>query len=206
MVKESMLFELTHPLPEKVAVAVSGGVDSMSALHWLHRGKKVAHVLHINHGTPHAAAAQELVSSWCKARGVPFSVRSITEPVPDGYSKEDYWREFRYRMFHDYDGYVVTAHTLNDCLEELVFSTFVRGYPAVISYSNKNVIRPFRMWSRSSIMDYAKRHAIVYIDDPSNKDLNFKRNYIRHIIVPRIKELNPGIYKNVRTYIWRAKS
>lgn len=200
MVKECM-FELIAPLPKEVAVAVSGGMDSMAALHWLNTGKKVHRVIHINHKTPFSNKAENLVCDYCLDNGIPISIYQLHESPPVGVSSEKFWRDFRYEVFLEQDLPVVTAHTLDDCVEELVFSTFVRGYVSVIPYRHSNVIRPFRLWSRRSIESYVKRNNIPYVEDPSNKDLKYKRNYIRHEIVPRLIKLNPGLYKTVSTYV-----
>lgn len=196
-----MLFKLTHPLPPVVVVACSGGADSVAALHWLQQSRRVSAVVHVNHGTGvFAEVSSEFVKRLCKLFEVPCDVLCAPE-VPPGENAEAFWRDFRYRVFKGYNEPVVTAHTLDDCVEELVFSNFVRGFSGVIPYRHANVIRPFRTWQRSSIIDYLGRHDVPYLTDPTNSDTSRKRSYIRHEIVPKLKELNPGLYKVVATKI-----
>jgi tRNA(Ile)-lysidine synthase len=55
------------------------------------------------------------------------------------------------------------------------------------------VIRPFRTWSKKDIVAYARRNGVEWVEDPSNTDMRFKRNFIRHKVVPTLRELNPGL-------------
>ena len=199
-----MLFELTHRLPDKCVVAVSGGVDSMCALYWLLRGScDVKGVVHISHNTPFSTEAKTFVQEVCSMERIPCREFAISKKPPKNKSLEEFWRDQRYKVFDKFNTDVVLAHNMDDCLEEYIMATMIRGYPGTIPYRHGQCIRPFRQWTRASITNYARKNNIPYLEDPSNEDVSFKRNFIRHEIVPKIKMLNPGIYKIVKKAIDR---
>jgi len=201
--QKDMLFRLTHPLPKKFRVAVSGGVDSISALNWLNRSKHnaIVEVLHVNHGTEYAHMYESFVRHKCKELDLKCTTYHLTEPPSEGESKEKYWRDVRYRFFHSYEEPVILCHNMDDCLEEYIMNTMVRGRTGTIPYANRNCIRPFRLWRKQGILDYANRNSLDWVEDPTNTDTGFKRNYIRHNIVENIITINPGIWKIVEREI-----
>ena len=77
----------------------------------------------------------------------------------------------------------------------------VRGFQGTIPYSHGRCIRPFRLWKRKEIEEYAERHSVMFIKDPSNADTQYTRNYIRKNIVPHALKINPGLYKIVKRVI-----
>lgn len=201
-----MRFRLTHPLPEKYWVAVSGGVDSMSVLHWLDKPSRrdnLLGVVHVYHGTEYGCLASEHVSNHCKRKGITLCHFSIKEPVPQGRSKEDWWREKRYEFFSQVPGKdpIILAHHMDDCLEEYLMCVLVRGRMGTIPYQHGRCIRPFRLWHKEDIWDYAERNEVAWVNDPSNDNIAYKRNYIRNRIVDRALKLNPGLYKIVKRAI-----
>lgn len=207
-----MLFQLTHPLPYRCYVAVSGGADSMAALHfllnstWKGHSRRVVGIIHVNHGTGfYADEAQRLVKEFGASH--PFLLTGISEkigPPPEGRSKEDYWREERYKVFSQYNDYpIVTAHHLDDCVEQYIINKMVLfNNRNVISYYGPcGVVRPFRTWTKESILEYCEKHKIEYLDDPSNEDTRFLRNNIRHNVIPTLLKMNPGLKNQVRKLI-----
>lgn len=207
-----MSFKLTHPLPSRCFLAISGGVDSMAALHWLTKVKgRVQGVVHVNHGTgDFANRAEEMVRKKVQDLSIPCYATRLVESPPPGASKEEWWREERYNWFDKVSSQnpgmpIVTAHNMDDCFEELIMCSMIRGYYSTIPYNRRgresNCIRPFRMWKRSDILEYAKKYNLEWIEDPSNRDTHFKRAHIRHKVVPLLLELNPGAYRIVEKVI-----
>ena len=196
-----MNFKLTHGLPEKCIVAVSGGVDSLSALHFLNRVEgRVERVIHVNHATGvFAQDAEALVREVCERDEINLTVRRIREHRGEGESRENHWRDQRYRFFWDenarYNLPIVLGHNMDDCLEEYIICTMIRGYWGTIPYRHGCCIRPFRMWKRRDIELYASRYDIKWLEDPTNSDdARFLRAKVRRRVAPRIKNLNPGVY------------
>lgn len=204
------MFNLTHRLPDRYFVAVSGGIDSMAALHWLNTASNkdsFLGVIHVNHGTGEFAdKAEDFVKGYVGGYlGIPTMVRRVTEPLPKGVSKEAWWRDMRYERFkavEPEDASIILAHNMDDCLEEYIMCTIVRGFQGTIPYKRGRCVRPFRTWKRVDIEEYVERNSIPFIEDPTNADSTFKRNFIRHEIVPKILDLNPGVYNLVRDAIY----
>lgn len=174
----------------------------MSALHFLRKPSRngLLGVVHINHGTPHAKEAELFVKSFCKMTHLPIMSYKIPGDPPKGKSKECWWRDQRYSCFNSVLGKapIILAHNFDDCLEEYLMCTIVRDYRGTIPYSHGRCIRPFRLWKRKDIEEYANRNSVMFIEDPSNKDTQFTRNYIRKNIVPHALKINPGLYKIVK--------
>ncbi len=204
-----MSFQLTHKLPAKCLVAVSGGIDSMVALHWLSQVKeRVQGVVHMNHNTGiFAEHAQVLVEEISSQMGLPCHIRKLDRTPEEGHSPENWWREQRYRWFSEISATnenlpIVVAHNMDDCLEEYIMCTMVRGFQGTIPYAHGDCVRPFRLWKRRDIHDYAIKEGILWTEDPANRDTHkYKRAYIRHVMVPWTLELNPGIYKIVERVV-----
>lgn len=201
------MFRLLGKIPQSVALAVSGGIDSMVALHFLLQGRKDVEVVHVNHGTDHGNVAVDFVKDQCDYYGVPFWCNSEETYVSNFTSnREAKWRDVRYEVFDRYtrlnDKPLITMHHLDDCVETWLFST-LNGKPKTIPYQRGNIIRPFLLVKSEQIKEYAKRHNVKYINDPSNNDYNFKRNYIRHRLVPEALVINPGLHKMVAKIVER---
>lgn len=203
------MFKLTHPLPNKYWVAISGGIDSAAVFHWLNKPSNKDRLLgavYVNHGTEYGSGVEWLLDEYYEKKlGINVVRFKITDPIPDGESKEKFWRDQRLAFFDKVPGNdpIILAHNLDDCLEEMVMCSFVRGYEATIPYSNGRCIRPFRLWSKKDIRSYAARQSppFPWLEDPSNMDTKYRRNFIRHNIVPQIKKLNPGVYKVVERLV-----
>lgn len=198
-------FNLTHSLPRKFWVAVSGGIDSMAVLNFLNKPARqdaLLGILHVNHNTgAFADEAHNFVRTYQKHYGIRAEYHVIDGHPPQGQSKEAWWRDQRYSFFHSFNGPVILAHNFDDCLEEYIMCTMVRGYSSTIPYRNGNCIRPFRLWKREGIKQYMEKFGHKWVEDPTNFNTNYKRNYIRHELVPRIKELNPGVYNIVERLV-----
>lgn len=191
------MIELSLKVPRKITVACSGGVDSMVAIDFFLRGKKEVTVAHYNHSTNYADEAQYFVEKFCKERKLNLKVGKISRQKKPTESPEEFWRNNRLKWLHSLKGPVVTGHHLNDVVEWWVFSSF-HGIPKLIPVKNKNIIRPFLLTPKKEILDWAIRKEVSYLDDPSNKNLRYSRNRIRHSLMPEILNINPGIHTMVK--------
>jgi len=197
------MIRMSTKLPEQITVAVSGGMDSMAVLDFLSRNKDVS-VLHFNHGTSHADEAENLVYQYCKERNISFVAGKINSERPRGVSLEEFWRDQRYNFFDScsitpfYSNRpIITCHHLDDLVETWLF-TSMHGDPKLIPSQRGRYLRPFLITRKSVLEDWCDRKNVPYIEDPSNMDQSYMRNYIRHEIVPRATRVNPGIYKTLR--------
>ena len=94
------MIRVTGNVPKQVAIAVSGGIDSMAALDFLRRSRDVV-VLHYNHGTPYAPKAEALVRAYCMKHKLTVVIGRCKEEMPAGVSKEAWWRDQRYKFFEE---------------------------------------------------------------------------------------------------------
>lgn len=184
------------------AVAVSGGIDSMVLLDFIHNCHDVT-VLHFDHGTEFGAPAKKFVEDYCDTKKIPIICGKISGTQPDGKSLEEWWRDERYKFLESFDGTVATAHHLNDAAETYLFSA-LHGNPKVIPYERNNVVRPLLITPKTEIESWADRHSVPFMADPSNQDINHPRNRIRKNIMPHVTAINPGFLKVVRRVGYRG--
>lgn len=197
------MIQIQGKLDREVYVACSGGVDSMAVVDFLTKNHKV-NLMFFNHGTETSADAQEFLSDWISdKKNDPFyytpslTIGYISRQKEKSESWEEYWRIQRYEWFHSYDHNIITCHHLDDCVETWIFNS-LNGEGRIIPYSNGNVIRPFRVNEKSEFLNWARRKNVPWIEDSSNSDTKYMRNFIRHEIVPKALIVNPGLHKVIR--------
>ena len=118
------------------------------------------------------------------------------EGKPKNDSWEEHWRKERYKYFHTIYADIITAHHLDDCVETWVWSS-MHGTGKIIPYRNRNVIRPFRLTRKRDFQMWCDLKNIPYVEDDTNADLCYTRNYIRHEMMPHVLRVNPGIHKTI---------
>ena len=183
-------------LPKDIIIAVSGGVDSMAALDFLNHKHNVT-VAYFDHKTAHDPIGFEFVKNYCDSNGLKFISATIQNERKQKQSIEEYWRNERYNWFHSMDKPVVVCHHLDDCVETWLWSS-IHGNPRIIPYNNKNCVRPFMMNRKEELINWCKRKNVPWVEDESNLDKGFMRNYIRHELIHNALVVNPGIYKVIR--------
>jgi len=200
------MITLQGKVPRNVHVACSGGVDSMAAVDFLSRNHTVT-LMFFDHDT--AASKDErdfLTDHWHDSKfdnDVELAVGKLNRDKEKSESWEEYWRNQRYEWFHSFDVPVITCHHLDDCVETWIWSS-LNGTSKIIPYRNKNVIRPFLLNRKVEFTNWANRNSEKWIDDPSNDDTKFMRNYIRHELMPKALVVNPGLHKVVRKKVETA--
>ena len=190
------MIKLQGKLPREVHVACSGGVDSMAVVDFLRNNHKVT-VVYFDHGTQHSTEAGVFISNYCVDNDLPLMYGRISRERERNESQEEYWRNERYKFFDTINADVITCHHLEDCVETWVWSS-MHGEGKIIPYRNKNVIRPFRQTRKRDLQLWAELNNIKHVEDTSNNDTKFIRNYIRHEMMPHVLRVNPGIYKTIK--------
>lgn len=191
------MIKLAQPLPKSIAIAVSGGVDSMAALHFLSRKHDVT-VLHYVHDSEYANVEFKFVDEYCRSVGISLLVEHQVPNRDRALSQEEYWRKGRYEFFNRVKMPVVTGATLDDAVEWYVFSA-AHGVGKYMEYRHNQVIRPFLLTKKSELIEYAKRNNIPWLEDVSNQDPDYAaRNRVRHLIIPELLKVNPGLYTVVK--------
>ena len=189
-----MMIKLQGKLPRSIYLACSGGVDSMAALDFLSRNHSV-HVLHFNHDEGNSNEAEKFVVEYCNERDIKVTVGKTSRLRNKNESMEEYWRNERYKYFECFNDFpIVTCHHLNDCIETWIWSC-LNGEGKIVPYRNNNVIRPFRLSMKSDFENWCRIKNVSWIDDVSNQNVGFIRNYIRNELMPKALVVNPGIHK-----------
>lgn len=191
---------------QPVFAAVSGGIDSMVMLHLFSTAGFDVSAVHVNFGLRGEESDED--ESFVKARCAQFNIPFLSKPVAtknyateEGVSIQMAARELRYQWFHELDSVVATAHHLNDSAETMLMN-LVRGTGtdglAGIPVKNRNVIRPLLFATRDDINRYAAENGITWREDESNSDDQYKRNFIRHRVMPLLRQLNPNLEETLR--------
>lgn len=201
------MIRILGSIPKSVAVAVSGGPDSMAALDFCIRGGRRVSAIYFNHGTEHGDEAEDFIRKYCDDNNIRLMVGVPHRAKEKSESPEEYWRNIRYHYFTRVTNLpIITAHTLDDQVEQWIF-TSLHGNPRLIPYervetvfeneSSKvlNIIRPFILNKKSVLVNWCYRKNVPYVIDPSNFDSKYMRSLIRNEIVPNALRVNPGLHK-----------
>jgi len=168
----------------------------MAALDFLRRNHDIT-VLYFNHMTEHGFKAGDFLSEYCMTNNIKCIADSIQKSKPSNKSKEEWWREQRYHFFEQFnDAPVVTCHHLDDCVETWVWSS-LHGTGKWVPYRRGNVVRPFRLNRKREFELWCQLNNVPWIEDDSNVDTSYTRNYIRHEMMPHVLKVNPGIHKTI---------
>ena len=187
------MIKIQGKIPREAYIACSGGVDSMAVVDFLKRNHEVTIVFY-NHGTPDSEVAHEFISWYCHKNKIPLMLGVLNKEKPKEQSQEEFWRNERYKFFHSIEAPIITAHHLDDCVETWIWSS-MHGEGKIIPYNNKNVIRPFRGTRKRDFQLWTNLKNVDYVEDDSNTDTCYTRNYIRHEMMPHVLRVNPGIHK-----------
>ena len=185
-------------LEREVYIACSGGLDSMAVTDLLMKNHKV-NLLFFDHGTETSRDAREfLTDKYCSLNNDSIlRVGNIQRLKTKTESWEEYWRNQRYEWFHSFSAPVITCHHLDDCAETWIWSS-MHGEGKIIPYQNQNVIRPFRLNRKTEFTNWCRNKNVTWVEDSSNEDTKYMRNFIRHEVMPKALILNPGLHKVIR--------
>ena len=196
------VFLSKHLVNPKLAVAFSGGLDSCVLLHLLAAINKTlpfqlsAH--HVHHGlSVNADAWADFCALTCANLRVPLTISKVKINKNSGLGVEATAREARYSALLSTDAqFICLAHHQDDQAETLLLQLArgagVKGLAGMAAISGK-LLRPLLDVPRSDLEVYAKRHQLTWIDDESNADLRFDRNFMRHEILLKLEKQYPAI-------------
>jgi len=191
---------------DRILAAVSGGIDSMVMTDLLLKAGLLSGIAHCNFSLrgKESDKDEDVVRKYALENEIPyFSIRFRTAVYAKerGISIEMAARELRYGWFETIrtkNGYasVAVAHNLNDNIETLLLN-LIRGTGIAglggMKPSADHIIRPILFATRRSIEEYCSENKLIYREDRTNADVRFKRNKIRHELIPLMKEINPSI-------------
>jgi tRNA(Ile)-lysidine synthase len=190
-------------------VAYSGGVDSQVLLHALatlktqKRINQSITVCHVNHGlSDNAKTWQEFAVQQCKLVGFPLHICEVNVENISQQSLEALARDARYQALKSVannNDFIVTGHHSDDQAETFLLAlkrgSGLKGLSAmkpIMAFGKQFLVRPLLKNSRQDIERYAKTHHLQWIEDESNQDTRFDRNFLRHKILPLINERWPS--------------
>lgn len=206
---EAVLHEHTRQ-GDHLVVGLSGGADSVVLLDLLARlsatlGFSLA-AMHVNHGiSAHAHVWEKFCRNLCECRAIPLKVVRFRIRKEPGISLEAVARDKRYQAFRKLKAdCIVLAQHLDDQAETLLLQLLrgagVRGLAAMpvirqkvlSSHREPAVLRPLLDVSRSEIEYYAQEHGLVWVNDESNADITYSRNFLRHEVLPVLERHFPS--------------
>lgn len=203
---------------EPFTVLVSGGVDSIAAAHWLkYNYHKKFSILHFNHKVQEVNDKMEqAVFDFCVDFHFDGYIRQrdlISTPAFSDES-ENGLRSWRHYKMQGIGGRFVTAHHLDDAVENYLMNCF-HGTPEhkpineFTQFDGFSIYHPFLLTTKQDFIDYVKENGLgkYVVEDPTNFINKAKRNWIRNTIVPELNSRNLGLqsiirkkfYSNVKT-------
>ena len=199
---------------DKIGVAVSGGRDSMALLNFLNELAKEQNfecvAITVDHGLrENSASDAKFVVNYCNKNNIKvysYKVEAAKLSAEKGLSIEAAARECRYRIFKallnkKVVNKIALGHHLQDQAETILLNIFrgsgITGASGMDYIRDEVYIRPLLKTDRTEIMAYINSFDIPYIDDETNGDSDFNRNYIRNMIMPLLRNRWGNVYQAI---------
>jgi tRNA(Ile)-lysidine synthase len=190
------------PADATLWVGLSGGRDSVVLLHLARQLlPNRIHALHVHHAlSPHADAWAAFCEQLCQAWNIPYTLKKVEVPRHDGQGLEAAARRARYQAFRESDAqYLALAHHQRDQAETLLFN-LCRGagvigaaaMPHLRKTGDLTLLRPLLDVSATAIAAYAEAEQLRWVEDESNADARYSRNFLRHQILPELTTRFPA--------------
>ncbi|MBR6779323.1 MAG: tRNA lysidine(34) synthetase TilS [Clostridia bacterium] len=197
-----------------IGVACSGGRDSISLLHYLNSIKSDLDcevvAINVDHGIRATSALDtEFVMQFCKdnkIRAYKFKGEALKVAKEEKLTVEQAARKVRYGVFETVikKGLVdkiALAHHLNDQAETVLLNIVrgagLAGAKGMEPIRDEIYIRPMLTTQREEIMAYLDENGLEYVEDETNHDNTYSRNYIRNIVLPALRKHFKGVDKNI---------
>jgi tRNA(Ile)-lysidine synthase len=201
-----------------LTIALSGGLDSCVLLHVLAGLRQSMGFLltahHVHHGLSiHADAWAYFCQTRCKQLNIPLIISTVNVDSNSCLGVEAAARKARYAaLMNQNTGFVCTAHHQDDQAETLLLQLArgagVKGLAAMAPMDAKRkLLRPLLNTSRTTLESYAKQYQLAWVDDESNLNQQFDRNFMRHSVLPILTQQYPAIKQNLaRTAVHLAEA
>jgi tRNA(Ile)-lysidine synthase len=205
---------LTQPTflsSKNIYIAYSGGIDSHVLLHLYASDEQLKNqitAVYINHGLQKEAESwAKHCESVCDNVGVKFLSITVNATAKPGESPEEAARNARYEALKPLlgkDDVLLLAQHSEDQLETVLLQLFrgsglkgLSGMPESMAFGQGKLVRPLLDISKAEIIEYAKAHELDWIEDPSNQQSDYDRNFLRNDIIPLLKQRWSSLDKTV---------
>ena len=202
---------------ETVAVACSGGKDSMALLHYLWTNKETIGcnvvAVNVDHSIRKVSAEDSaFVDNYCKKHGIKlysYKVDAVKYSQDHKISIEQAARDCRYKIFKSLvskgsASKIVLAHHMQDQAETILLNLFrgtgIAGASGMDYIRDEIYIRPMLNTTQTTIMAYVGGNDIPYVEDETNQDSEYSRNYIRNTIMPLIRNKWPSADRAISNF------
>ncbi len=191
--------------PQRYVIALSGGLDSSVLAHALaESSKRPLLAIHVDHGLqPQCASWREHCKTFALELGIEFICLRIQVPTDSGKGPEASAREARYSALQaemKNGDWLLSAHHRQDQAETILLNLIRGSGPAGLAGIGEIrrlapgwLARPMLNVSRCEVQQYANKKKLEWLEDPSNLQQCFDRNFIRHEILPRLQARWPNI-------------
>ncbi len=221
IIEEIKAFFVNHT-DKPIIIAYSGGIDSQVLLHVLHYLQQhqqllnPLYVCHVNHGiSSNALKWQEFAQQQCQLLGLEFTACQVKVKAKARHSLEALAREARYQALQEVSqrvaeqcqldkALIVTGHNSDDQSETFLLAlkrgAGLKGLSAMgkeTAFGKHLLVRPMLNISRLHIEHYAQAHQLTWIEDESNLDIQFDRNFLRQQIIPLLTARWPSILQTI---------
>jgi tRNA(Ile)-lysidine synthase len=195
------------PAHARLALALSGGLDSVVLLHALLALRDQypfeLQAVHVHHGlSPHADDWATFCAQLCTSHAVELTVHRVRIARDDAAGIEAAARRERQRIFAALDAdFLLTAHQQDDQAETLLLQLLrgagPKGLAAMAELQPRSgwraaQLRPLLGMARADLRDYAQAHGLAWVDDESNRDTRYRRNALRQQVMPLLASHFPG--------------
>ena len=201
------------PKHSHILIGLSGGIDSVVLLHLLHsiapRFSWRLSALHVHHGiSPNANEWAAFCADLCARYGIRLHIERVDiAPLRDEHGIEAAARRLRHAAFAEQDcDFVALAHHADDQAETLLLQLLrgagVKGAAAMpvlskaegplVRQGRPAIVRPLLKATRAELEAYAQQHDLNWIEDESNADDSYPRNFLRHRVLPLLADRFPA--------------
>ncbi len=203
----------TYP-EQTLVIAYSGGIDSqvlLDAVSQLIRLKKITNrviACHVNHGlSTNADDWEAFAIKECAQRSIELITTSVVIDQTRRDSIEAKAREARYNVLSTLvssPAVILTGHHKDDQAETFLLALKrgagvkgLGGIRAISSLGHHTLVRPLLDITRADIHTYATQHELSWIEDESNNDTHYDRNYVRNEIIPQLSTRWPSVVNTI---------
>ena len=205
------------PVHNHLYIALSGGLDSVLLLHTvarIFRDEARPTAIHINHQIqPNASEVEHFCQDLCQILAVPCRTVRVNVPAANHQAGittgglEESARNARYQAFESVlgeDDLLLMAHHADDQVETVLFRLVrgsgvagLGGIPVCRALGQGKLWRPFLSFSRAQLQAWARQTGICWMEDPSNRNQIFDRNFLRHSVIPVLRTRWPNLERRL---------